>query len=222
MESMTSTRNAPAGFAPYATIRADSYVLLASLLGQPPAEALRLILQGLQWDDAVPEDLGEALAELRRAGYDYPLAAMQEEYDRLFVGLGRGELIPYASWYREGAIQSLPLVPLRSDLIRLGIVRQAGNHDSEDHAAALCEVMAIISREAGGSGYGTQAGFFGDHIASWMGAFFEDLRSANRAGFYRAVGRFGLGFLESECRYLGCRLDPNPDKKRRRRRRTVR
>ena len=216
MESLTKNRDAPAGFAPYANIRTDGYVVLASLLEQPPSEDLRAILQNLQWDEAIPEQLDHALTALRQAGHDYPLVAMKEEFDRLFVGLGCGEMIPYASWYREKMIQSLPLVSLRSDLVRLGIVRQSDSHETEDHAAALCEVMAIISQDSNDCSHRTQADFFQQHIASWMGTFFEDLQSAKSAGFYRIVGLFGSSFLEFECRYLGCHLDPIPNKKRRR------
>jgi TorA maturation chaperone TorD len=216
MESVTKNRDAPAGFAPYANIRTDGYVVLASLLEQPPSEDLRAILQNLQWDEAVPEQLDQALRALRQACHDYLLAAMKEEFDRLFVGLGCGEMIPYASWYREQMIQSLPLVSLRSDLVRLGIVRQSDNHETEDHAAALCEVMAIISQNSNDCSYRTQADFFQHHVASWMGSFFQDLQSAKSAGFYRAVGLFGSSFLEFECRYLGCHLNPIPNKKRRR------
>ena len=216
MESVTKNRHAPAGFAPYADIRTDGYVVLASLLGQPPSEDLRAILQSLQWDEAIPEQLDHALTALRQACHDCPLAAMKEEFDRLFVGLGCGEMIPYASWYREKMIQSMPLVSLRSDLVRLGIVRQSDNHETEDHAAALCEVMAIISQKSNGCRYGSQADFFQQHIASWMGSFFKDLQSAKSAAFYRTVGLFGSTFLEFECRYLGCHLNPIPNKKRRR------
>ena len=216
MESVMERRGAPAGFAPYADIRTDGYVVLASLLGRPPSEGLRVILQNLKWDEAIPEQLDHALKALRQAAHDYPLPAMKEEFDRLFVGLGCGEMIPYASWYRDKMIQSLPLVPLRSDLVRLGIVKQSDNHEPEDHAAALCEVMAIVSQKANGWSYLMQADFFQQHIATWMGNFFKDLQTAKSAGFYRTVGLFGSSFLEFECRYLGCHLNPIPNKKRRR------
>ena len=216
MESVTENKDAPAGFAPFADIRTDGYVMLAAFLGQPPSEDFRVILQNLKWDEAIPEQLDHALRALRQAAEDYPLAAMKEEFDRLFVGLGCGEMIPYASWYREKMIQSLTLVSLRSDLIRLGIVRQSDNHEPEDHAAALCEVMAIISQNSNDRSYKTQADFFQQHIASWLGIFFKDLQSAKSAGFYRTVGLFGSSFLEFECRYLGCHLNPIPNKKRRR------
>lgn len=127
-------------------------------------------------------------------------------------------MIPYASWYREKKIQSIPLVSLRSDLPRLGIVRQADSHEFEDHAGALCETMALISQKPNGTSYETQASFFQQHIASWMGSFFKDLQSAKSAGFYRAVGLFGLCFLESESQYLKGDLNPVPCQKGRRRR----
>jgi len=202
MESVMKNLDAPVWFASHANIRTDSYVMLASLLGQPPSEDLLNILQNLQWDEAIPEKLDHALGALCRAGRDYPLAALEDEFNRLFVGLGCGEMVPYASWYREKMIQSSPLASLRSDLILLGIVRQADSHESEDHAGALCEIMALISRQPNNIPTATQAGFFHRHIASWMMAFFKDLQSAKSAEFYRAVGLFGSCFLESENEYL--------------------
>jgi TorA maturation chaperone TorD len=127
---------------------------------------------------------------------------MEEEFDKLFVGLGCGEMVPYASWYREKKIQSSSLASLRSDLIHLGIVRQEENHESEDHAGALCEIMALISQEANNVPYAAQAKFFHRHMALWMIAFFGDLQAAKSAVFYRSVGLFGGCFLEFEKEYL--------------------
>jgi TorA maturation chaperone TorD len=202
MESQITTRKAPLWFDPYASVRTDSYVLLAAFLGRPPSEELIKILQNLEWSAAVPERLNQALWALRQAGGNRSPAALEEEYDALFAGLGWGEMVPYASWYKEKRIQSRPLASLRSDLNRLGIVRQTGSHESEDHAAALCEIMALISGESMAVPLTTQAAFFKEHISWWMPNFFEDLRSAKRAEFYRKVGFFGSCFCESEGRYL--------------------
>ena len=54
-------------FAPYAAIRTDCYVMLASLLGQAPSEMTIGILQDLQWDEAIPGKLDRALSRLREA-----------------------------------------------------------------------------------------------------------------------------------------------------------
>jgi TorA maturation chaperone TorD len=202
MESVMKKPAAPVWFASHADMRANCYVILASLLVQPPSERLLHILQNLKWDESISEKLDNALRALRQASHDYPLAVLEGEFNGLFVGVGSGEVVPYASWYRERKIQSKPLASLRSDLIRLGIVRQAQCHESEDHAGALCEIMALISQKRDEVHYETQARFFQEHIAPWLMTFFKDLQSAKSAEFYRVVGLFGSCFLESEREYL--------------------
>ena len=216
MESVEMKQVAPSWFDPYVSIRADIYVILAALLVSPPSEDHLNVLRHMEWDEDISERMHKALGALRRASCDYQPAIVGDEYNRLFVGLGCGEIIPYASWYRERAIQSLPLVSLRSDLFRLGIVRQAGNHDYEDHAGALCEIMALISQKPNNVPNEIQAGFFEQHIASWMMAFFKDLESAKSARFYRVVGSLGGRFLESEKEYLKCGTNTQVHTKRRR------
>jgi TorA maturation chaperone TorD len=199
----------------FARLRNESYVLLASLLGQPPGANLRNVLQELTWDEDIPNQLGNALAALRTAGGAYSVSDMQLEFNKLFIGLGSGEIIPYASWYLEKKIQSRPLVGLRTDLYRLGIVRQDGDCMPEDAAASLCEVMVIISGTQGDFSPTVQAGFFERHLAAWMGLFFQDLQKTKSAAFYGIVGRFGAHFMECESRYLGCHLNLVPLTKRR-------
>ena len=204
MESVMKKPDASGWFASHANIRTDIYVTLASLLVSPPSLEHLNVLRHLEWDEDISERMHKALGTLRLASRDYQPDTVKDEYGRLFVGLGCGEVIPYASWYRERKIQSKPLASLRSDLIRLGIMRQAQCHESEDHAGALCEIMAIISDESNKVPYESQAGFFEQHIASWMTAFFKDLESAKSARFYRVVGSLGNCFLESEKEYLKC------------------
>lgn len=205
MESAMTNRDVPVWFASYANIRADCYVMLASLLSRAPSGDLMELLQNLTWERTIPKNLDEALTALQQAGHDGDPAVAAEEFNRLFVGLGCGELVPYASWYREKKIQSLPLALLRSDLMKLGIVRQAGSHESEDHAGALCEIMALITRAPGAGPRETQREFFQRHLAPWMIDFFRDLQSAKSAGFYRRIGRFGVCFLECENHYFSYR-----------------
>lgn len=196
--------------------RADCYVLLATLLLQPPTEILLSILNNIDCDDSVPETIRDALKQLSRAGGDYPLAAMQNEFNKLFIGLGCGEIVPYASWYRGKKIQSLPLVLLRRDLAHLGIVRQTDTHEPEDHAGALCEIMALISRKSLHIPYAAQAEFFDRHVTPWMIKFFQDLQVSRNSGFYRAVGLFGNRFLKAEEDYIhyGMTLPGSHEKRR--------
>ena len=194
--------NAPAWLAPYGYMRADSWLLLASLLAQQPEEETRELLQKLTWDAAIPEHLDKALRALCRAGQYFTLAAMELEFSRLFIAPGRSTMMPYASWYREKKIQARTLAVLRSDLVRLGIVKREGYPEPEDHAGALCEVMSLLSRTPGGVPYDEQARFFRLHIAPWMKNLFRDLQAAKNAEFYRAVGSFGARLLEAEGEYL--------------------
>jgi TorA maturation chaperone TorD len=202
MEPLMNNPNTGGWFAPFAAIRTDCYVMLASLLGQAPSEAVIGLLRNLQWDDAIPGRLNRSLSKLRHVACWSDRAGIEVEFNRLFVGMGCGEMIPYASWYRERMIQSSPLAALRTDLMRAGIVKRSDSYESEDHAGALCEAMALLSRETSGLSHAVQADFFKKHVASWLMRFFRDLESAKSAEFYRAVAAFGGCFLESEGEFL--------------------
>lgn len=207
MESISkplSNNYPPSWLYPFAVVRADGYLILASLLRNVPDRMIVDILQNMQWEDALPEKLGNAIAALRQACTDRHLATVQNEYNRLFVGLGCGEVVPYESWYKEKKIQSTALAILRADMMKIGITRQADCHDSEDHAGALCEIMAIVAQKQSGIGYAEQAIFFNRHITPWMTDCFKDIEEARSADFYRFVGLFGLSFLEAENEFLPC------------------
>lgn len=200
---------------PFARMRGEGYALLGSLLGQPPTAAVCGILKELAWEETVPLKLARSLSLLQEAANRYSAEEIQMEFDKLFVGLGSGEIVPYASWYLENRISGKPLARLRTDLFRLGIVRQNGESIPEDAAAALCESMVILSDATGEYAQEIQASFFERHLAVWMGLFFQDLQKAKSASFYRVAGRYGFHFLECESRYLGCHLNLIPRIKRR-------
>src|SRR5258706_5837551 len=126
-----------------ATARAQEYALLATLLVRAPDAKLLQSLAGLR-GDATP--LGVAHAALAQAASETTVERVEREYFNLFIGLGRGELLPYASYYLTGFLHERPLARLRADLGPLGIERTEGNSEPEDHAATLCEIMAGIAR----------------------------------------------------------------------------
>jgi TorA maturation chaperone TorD len=202
MESVTENVDISLWSFSYANIRTDGYVILASLLKGPPSKDLLKILQDLRWDQALPEKLDHALKALCQESRNYSLAVLEAEFDRLFVGLGSGEMVPYASWYKKNMIHSSPLASLRSDLVHLGIVRQEDSCEPEDNAGTICEIMALISQESNNVPYTKQAIFFRQHVLPWMMTFFNDLQAAQGAQFYRTVGLFGRSFLEAENEYL--------------------
>ena len=202
MKQASDCQNREAWYEPHADIRTDAYVLIAVLLNETPTGELLDIVQNLRWNEDLPGKMQDALAAINQACTTCSVDSIAEEFQRLFVGLGSGELIPYGSWYREKMIQSGPLAAIRSDLVRLGIVRKPNTFESEDHAGTLCEIMAILSNRENEIPGSEQAAFFELHIDPWIPKFFQDLQTTTNAEFYRAVGAFGSCFLEEENKYL--------------------
>jgi TorA maturation chaperone TorD len=175
--------------------RAQEYLLLSALLSAPPSRKLLDQLAALT-GDATP--LGRAHAALAEAAAGAIAEKIEREYSDLFVGLGRGELLPYASYYLTGFLNERPLSRLRADLAALGIERVANNSEPEDHAAILCEIMAGFARGRFAASFDAQRFFFEKHIAPWLGRLFADIERAESAAFYRAVGTLGRAFIEIE------------------------
>ncbi len=180
--------------------RSGAYSLLARLLRSPPERQVLDQVAGFANIESQRDEMALAISMLGLAANTSDAAAVDDEFHALFIGIGRGELVPYASWYLTGYLMERPLGRLRDDLAALGFHRQEGVSEPEDHAAALCEVMAILIEE--GAAQQVQGDFFRNHLADWLGRFFNDLSEAKSAVFYRAVGRFGAAFVTLEQRYL--------------------
>jgi TorA maturation chaperone TorD len=175
--------------------RAQEYRLLAALLMRAPDAELLARVARLR-ADASP--LGVAHAALAEAAEASSAQEVEREFFDLFIGLGRGELLPYGSYYLTGFLHERPLARLRDDLNRLGIERAEGNPEPEDHAAILCEIMAGLIDGRFPAPAGSDRQFYEKHIAPWVGRFFADLEEAETASFYRRVGTLGRTFMEIE------------------------
>lgn len=175
--------------------RAQEYALLARLLREVPDAALLQQLSDLRAD---PSPLGLAHAALAAAAREADPVALDREYFNLFIGLGRGELLPYGSYYLTGFLHERPLARLRADLAALGIARADHVKEPEDHIAILCEIMAGIVGGALEAPAQAERRIFDKHIAPWAGRFFADLEQAEAASFYRHVGRLGRTLIEIE------------------------
>lgn len=180
--------------------RAGSYGLLATLLRATPTQTVLDQMEELAAINQREDELSLAMTMLGLAARSAAPDSIDDEYHALFIGLGRGELVPFASWYLTGFLMEKPLAILRDDLSALGFERHDDIHEPEDHVAALCEVMAMMIAE--NQDFSTQATFFKSHIDTWFGQFFKDLSSAKNAVFYRAAGRFGQAFFDLERRYF--------------------
>ncbi|GAB4181945.1 MAG: molecular chaperone [Rhodocyclaceae bacterium] len=183
--------------------RANFYALLARLFGAPPDEAFLASLAhaGELADEA--GELGKAWKALMSAAATTDLEGVREAYDRLFIGVGRPEVMLYGSYYQAGFMMEKPLALLREDLAEMGFARMAGVHEPEDHFAALAEAMRHLAADPSldsGERLRRQERFFNRHIEPWYGKLAEALEEAPDAGFYAAAGRFARAFLDVERR----------------------
>ena len=182
--------------------RAQCYTLLAQLLHAPPNQALLDLVRGFRSDGS---ELGQAIEALAAVAQQTSPETAEREYSALFIGLARGELLPYASYYLTGFLQEKPLADLRGDMARLGIGRRDDVPEPEDHIASLCEMMAGLITGAFGepASLDEQRNFFTRHLASWAPRFFEDLQAAKAAILYMPVGRIGRLFMAIEAEAFG-------------------
>ncbi len=178
-------------------LRADLYRLVGGLLSRPPGRETLAALGGLIGDES---DLGRSVDDLSAAARAATPDSAVEEYQELFIGVGRGELVPYGSYYLTGFLNEKPLARLRADMAPLGIERADDVKEPEDHAGALLEMMAGLIDGTFGTiqPLAVQKGFFERHVGSWMPHFFGDLQASKSARLYRPLGRIGRLFLALE------------------------
>ncbi|MDH3741533.1 MAG: molecular chaperone TorD family protein [Hyphomicrobiales bacterium] len=178
-------------------LRAHVYRLLAKLMRAGPDQETLNKLTNLNGDDT---ELGQALGALARVAGKVTAAEAAEEYQDLFIGVGRGELLPYGSYYLTGFLNEKPLAKLRKDMGQLGIERRDAVSEPEDHIAALCEMMAgLVTGEYGEPlDLAGQKTFFDTHIAPWAAHFFADLEAAKSSKVYASIGSIGRSFIAIE------------------------
>lgn len=175
--------------------RATEYIFLSTLLMRTPDAKLVKRIAGLCAD---PSPLGLLHAELADVANRVRLEDIESEFFNIFIGIGRSEVLPYASYYLTGFLHERPLARLREDLSALGIERAQGMCEPEDHIGIIFEVMGGLASGRFPAPAGTDLRMFEQHLQSWAGRFFTDLELAKSAKFYRTVGRLGRAFMEIE------------------------
>ncbi len=183
-------------------LRAQLYRLLAHLMARPPGADGLALIGGLSGDAS---DMGRAIDTLARVARATTAHQADREFHALFIGVGRGELVPFASYYLTGFLNERPLAVLRQDMARLGAVRSESVKEPEDHIAALCEVMAglIEGTFAEPGDLVAQRQFFNAHIVGWAPRFFEDMEAAKSSRLYTPVGTIGRLFMDIEATAFG-------------------
>ena len=178
-------------------LRADMYGFLAALLRSEPSDELIAKVVCLNGDDSA---LGEACSTLAKLADSLDSGMIRNEFVELFVGVGRGEVLPFASYYLTGFLNDRPLANLRGEMDAIGIKRAEGVREPEDHIASLFDIMAGLIRGDYGRVYSVaeQGTFFAKHIEPWGQLLMRDVEEAKTAIFYAPVGTMGRVFLEIE------------------------
>ena len=183
-------------------LRADMYEFLAALLRAEPTDALIGHVAELQGDGSA---IGSASSVLATLAGKLSNDEIRDEYMRLFIGVGRGEVLPYASYYLTGFLNDKPLANLRNDMADMGIERTDGVKDPEDHIASLFDIMAGLIRGAfdAPNDLAAQAAFFKKHIEPWAPLLMQDIEAAKAAVFFAPVGTSGRAFMDIESEAFG-------------------
>lgn len=178
-------------------LRADLYDFLGLILARPADQNLLKQTSALSGDEST---LGTAISALARIAKHSKPQAVEREFNALFIGMGRGELLPYASYYMTGFLNEKPLAALRRDMAARGVTRAANVYEPEDNIASLMEMMAglITGRFGQAATLADQKSFFAKHISPWAGHFFADLEAAKNSVLYASVGAVGRVFMEIE------------------------
>ena len=183
--------------------RAGYYALLARLFYSGPDAALLATIgeTGEIASGAEQSALADAWNKLAAAAPVMEAEAARLEYDQLFIGTGKAEVTPYASYYLAEAGREKILARLRGELVGLGLARSEGAHEPEDHMAGLFDVMRhLISLGSEDAALQKQQGFFDRYIARSFPGFCDAISKSEKANFYKHVAHFALAFflVESE------------------------
>lgn len=180
------------------TARADLYGLLATLFYAPPSQALlETIASARSEGEGVLEQAWAALVE---ASKTTTAEQAREEYETLFIGVGKPEVMLYGSYYLSGFLMEKPLAELRDTLAEMGLERSNQVIETEDHIASLCEVMRymIASDDVLHGNLIAQKRFFGTHMQPWVQQCCDALAAHRHARFYQPVAHLAQRFFEVE------------------------
>ena len=183
------------------TARADVYGLLSQLYYAPASPdllaGLRTAATASPFAGGFLEASWRTLVECAREMDD---AALRDEYNALFGGIGKPEVYLFGSHYLSGFLNEKPLVKLRDDLSDLGLARDEAMPETEDHIAYLCEVMRylIVGDDAGVANLAHQRDFFRAHVQPWVPDMCQTVGQHPKARFYALLSAFTLAFVNVE------------------------
>ena len=183
-------------------VRADFYALLANLFYRAPDERLLQAIMIAQ-EPVAEQDraLADAWAALAAASGVVTADAVSEEFATLFVGVGRAPVMLYGSFYQAGFMNEKPLAELRTDLASMGFARDGAVRETEDHLAALCDVMRAMILGGVANAPATldeQRRFFSKHLQPWVLDCCDATTKNENSNYYRWVAALAKAFFRIE------------------------
>ena len=137
---------------------------------------------------------------LRAASKHASTDAVREEFETLFVGVGRSEVSLYASHY-VGPQSGRPLAEIRGALAELALARRSESSEFEDHLGVLLETMRMLVAGDGErlpEDVAQQRAFFERHIAPWVDKCCIAIEESPVANYYGRVAQFTHSFIALE------------------------
>ena len=183
------------------TARAEIYGLLAALYYAAPTPALWENLRAAVTEAPAAGALlegswGEVVATARAMS----TSEVSEEYDALFGGVGKPAVYLFGSHYMSGFLNEKPLAALRGDLAALGLDRDDGMPETEDHYAYVCEVMRylIAGEDVEIANLTRQREFFARHLQPWALVMCDAISAHPKSRFYKSLASFTHTFTQVE------------------------
>ncbi len=183
------------------TARAEVYGVLAALFYAPPSPELMAQLRvAVTEAPAAGGFLEEPWRQLVGSARELSDAQVADEYDALFGGVGKPDVMLFGSYYLSGFLNEKPLAQLRGDLAALGLSREEGVNETEDHFACVCEVMRylIAGDDVAVANLTQQQKFFSTHLQPWGMSLCDAIEQHPQARFYAALAGFVRAFLSVE------------------------
>lgn len=182
--------------------RAVWYAVLSRLFYAAPDRAFVEALGGAAEtdDDAGADGQGAPLARawrgLQRACREADPDTVREEFETLFVGVGKAPVTPYTSGYVAPQAPDRHLLALRERLDALGLARREQVFETEDHVSAVCDALRWMIEH--GAALDEQRLYFDTFVEPGVGAFCAAITRSPLAVFYRDAAAFAAAFIAVE------------------------
>ena len=195
---MPASESATPPLDPEDRARANLYGVIGRLYYAPPDPNLLAEISGGEDSGQAEEGSGLVAAwhGVREASRSAFPAVLRQEYDTLFIGVGRAQVTPYLSGYAEPASPDRYLVRLREQLRRWGLGRREGVFEVEDHISGICDVMRLLVE--GGHSLERQRLFFEDFAYPGVLPFCAALQNSPTSSYYKQVAALTWSYFEIE------------------------